>query len=139
MANFSDEFIFVSCGLTAAVKTNTEDDQQLLSSEVDIYDINKHQWIQGTNLNIARIYHSSCCLGDFVYSFGGCDSEGTFLNNFERLNARKALENSKIHNIDRSYNWELAEMGCETFEARANCIASPINDREIILFGGVNA
>lgn len=38
---------------------------------VSIYDINSNEWKDGPKLNHGRYFHTSVCLGERVYVFGG--------------------------------------------------------------------
>ena len=38
---------------------------------VDMYDIAKNTWTSGPDMNVTRIMHNTCQLGDSVYAFGG--------------------------------------------------------------------
>ena len=42
-------------------------------------------------LNVGRVFHSSCSLGDCIYVFGGRDRRNAFLNSIECLDVAKLL------------------------------------------------
>ena len=79
-------------------------------------------------MNIARWLHSTCVIGDFAYVICG---EGDVLNQFN------SFERLKISNYDsRQRSWELIEISEDIFPERGGHSCVPLNDKEILIFGG---
>ena len=58
-------------------------------NSVDIYSIAGDFWFEGPPLAIDRRHHSSCSLGDNLYTFGGYSlKERRFITQIEFLNAQ---------------------------------------------------
>ena len=61
LCNYADRYAFISGGLAS---------QSFLGS-VERYDLTNDEWEEMPSLNVARIRHASCALGDAVYVFCG--------------------------------------------------------------------
>ena len=56
---------------------------------VEEYDIKKDAWVRVASLNECRHSHSSCTLGDKLYTFGGSDGVNqTFSDSIESLDVK---------------------------------------------------
>ena len=89
------------------------------------------------DLNLPRIYHSTCALGDRIYAFGGQngDKEPTEVyNSIEWLDAKKTLQsdlnlhwNLIVNNGDSSYAPQRLSYGALLY---------PMGRNEILITGG---
>ena len=79
---FSDKFIFLVGGQILGEATNS----------VTYYDVDEHQWKDAPALNQERLENSSCQHGDFIYTFGGLDSDRIGQTTIERLNVKLYLQ-----------------------------------------------
>ena len=77
-------------------------------------------------LNVARFLHSSCELGNSIYVF--CGLQDHYLNSIERL------ETSNESCSER--RWKLIEPDLRMFPARCRTQSIPLNEKEILVFGG---
>ena len=84
LVNFADEVIFVSGGSTLKIYEWYE--------TVDRYSIKEDKWSTAPNLNHARNGHSSCVLGDTIFTFCGYNGDSDFLSSIESLNARALID-----------------------------------------------
>ena len=87
IVNFSNEFVFVCGGY------NNQVGYMDSVEKYDLADETKPWSIEVPRLKTARRRHSSCSLSDYIYVFCG-ENENGLLSSIERLNARKAIENS---------------------------------------------
>ena len=68
---------------------------------MDIYNVSSDDWQPAPEIKVARVRHSSCCLQDFAYIFGGFnESACRYLNSFERIDLGAFIRGS------RSVEWE---------------------------------
>ena len=77
-----------------------------VQTKTQIYSVAKNCWQTGPDLVQARFSHSSCCLGDKIYVFGGNQPIGKFLNTIEILNAN-SLITSVATVLDENSKWTL--------------------------------
>lgn len=89
LVNFKNRFIFVSGG------SNPQNWDQYYRS-VEYYDIATDTWSAAAPLNKARSYHSSCCMGDFIYVFCGQQKGGRFTDTIERLDAESMINGNAL-------------------------------------------
>ena len=77
----------------------------------------KHKWIEAPKLNFGRFFHSSCCLGEHAYVFGGDFSEG-------------AVESL---NVDTGLAWAIIKL--RGYLNRWSSTVAILNHHAISLFG----
>ena len=67
-------------------------------SSVEKYDIKLDAWVKVASLNESRHSHSSCTLGDKLYTFGGenDDRSNLFSDTIEMLNLKHAFNASCV-------------------------------------------
>ena len=63
LANFEDEYVFVSGGQDPAYQT--------VLNTVNCYDVAKDKWSQSPAMTKPRVGHASCSLNDRLYVFCG--------------------------------------------------------------------
>ena len=63
LANFEDEYVFVSGGQDPAYQT--------VLNTVNCYDVAKDKWPQSPAMTKPRVGHASCSLNDRLYVFCG--------------------------------------------------------------------
>ena len=76
VCNFKDKYIFVSGGRV---------EYETVSNKVHVYELKTEKWFRGPDMNIRRIYHSSCALGNSIYVICGTNNEGESINTIESL------------------------------------------------------
>ena len=82
MTNYENELIIVSGGREIKFQL---DEVEVALQTVDVYLIEKDKWIIAPDMINARLSHSSCVLGEYIYVTGGHDGYVAF-NRIERLN-----------------------------------------------------
>ena len=70
-----------------------------------MYDIFSKKWTQAPSLCDARIYSSSCQVGNSLYTFGGTDGVKD-LSNLEVLDVRSYLQQQGDHSLDQMTRWK---------------------------------
>ena len=81
--NFKNKFLFVIGGCTVYMQGGQEESM----TSVEIYNLNRDSWAEGPSLNIARDSHTSCILGDRIYTFFGKSTQShEVLSTIEFLN-----------------------------------------------------
>lgn len=134
LANFADEFIFVSGG--------QDPKWESFLSSVHKYDIQNDSWSRAPALSKPRVGHASCTLNDMIYVFcGGVVNpddnddigEPNPDNSIEFLNARALI------NGTAQVTWQLvqlAEPNSSPLSARFLPVVAPLNSTEIVILGG---
>ena len=69
-------------------------------NSVDMYEISSNNWSPAPALNIARIGHSSCVLGDKIFTFCGRNSRKQIHHNSAEI-----LDARAVVNGDQGVNW----------------------------------
>ena len=135
LANFADEFVFVSGGQDPAYES--------VLSSVHKYDIVNDRWTQAPALSRPRVGHASCTLNDKLYVFcGGVvstnasdeASEPYPDNSIESLNVRALID--RVETV----TWQVitlknAQNGVK-LTPRFLPVVSSLNTAEIVILGG---
>lgn len=102
-----------------------------LHTTVEVYDIKLGEWSRAPQLRVARMFHSGCSLENSVYLFFGHQklSNGHLEPSIEILNTKTGAN---------SLFWELFKPPMFSFRARVRALVAPLNDREILIVGGVD-
>ena len=82
-------------------------------------------------MQIERLEHASCALGDYIYVFCGCNSKHEPINSIERLKVGQST--------DSDYIWELINMQDSIISPRNLPLVSSLNQTKICILGGKNA
>ena len=82
------------------------------------------------SLQVARSAHSSCVLGNSLYTFGGGDQE------YNELNSVEWIELKEAHDEQLNQEWQLIEFDPTTLPPRSNPVFCPLNETEILIAGG---
>ena len=126
LVNFQDRFIFVSGGedLTTCSVTSKE-----YLSSTDVFDVAKNEWRRAPRLNQPRANHSTCVLGDFLYTC--CGSGGT-----GKLASIEAFDAASFVQGKHKIRWTVLEHGCPLLTGRNNPLMASIGADKIFIFGG---
>ena len=96
-------------------------------------------------LNTPRSGHSSCTLGNTIYTFCGQNKDG-HLSSVERLRVhpKRIRSSNEIEQLifpagTASAAWELVELVGDDFAARAHVLAAPLNGNKIAILGGMSS
>ena len=84
-------------------------------------------------MNIARLDHTGCALGNNLYIFGGMSSLGK-LNNIEKLvNVHAIISTSS----SKTAQWNLLDVAQRGVPSpRFHSIVAPLDDRRVLILGG---
>ena len=90
-------------------------------------------------LNMARSGHSSCMLGNTIYTFCG-ENEGGFLSSLERQKVRQPEQRNGALSFPGCISgsegsWELIEISGQIIP-RKNALVAPLNGNKIAILGG---
>lgn len=118
LANFEDAFVFVSGGY------NSQNFRQVLTS-VEYYSIREDLWTSAPDMINARFGHSTCALGNVLYTFGGANREIDELAHLEQL----------TNPTQPGSSWLQVTL-ITGVRPRQHCFLSPINHREILILAG---
>ena len=115
-------------GASQIVVTGSRSDVDNAGKRAEMYDIKQNKWKVVADLNVARHYHSSTSFGiNLVFIFCGINNlTKKYLNSIERFD---------LKNPDK---WTIIEPGVR-MPVRQGCGACPINEKEIMIFGGYSA
>eukprot|EP00826_Nyctotherus_ovalis_P005677 TRINITY_DN1128_c0_g6_i1.p1 TRINITY_DN1128_c0_g6~~TRINITY_DN1128_c0_g6_i1.p1 ORF type:complete len:521 (-),score=146.16 TRINITY_DN1128_c0_g6_i1:138-1700(-) len=116
-----------TCGAANFCVVGGENTEPYLSS-CEMYSSKTSTWDRLPNLNTKRQAMGCCCLGaNYVYVIGGFQEK--YLNSIEQLSI-----------VGYEKGWVEVKMGDSTyaFTPRQSCAAIPINDTQILIFGGYN-
>ena len=102
-------------------------------SNVSYYNVAEDKWSDSQSidlppLNQARYDAAACCLKDQVYIFAGYDGK-SYLNSIEKIGAGSLISNGR----DR---WELIQTSPTILSPRREPAVAPLNNTEIMIFGG---
>ena len=86
------------------------------------------------NLNEAREEHSSCIIRNTLYVLGGTYKEYRDIGWADSI---EKLENINLTDPLAFSQWQLIQIN-SMFLPRYLCVACPLNEREMIIHGGVN-
>ena len=67
IANYKNRLIYLTGGMT---------NKLVRVDAVHVFDVIKFGWVTAPKMTKARWRHSSCSLGEYIYVFGGLDSNG---------------------------------------------------------------
>ena len=112
LTNYQDKYILVIGGYYAS---------NCLTS-VDMYNVKTNRWQAAPEITEAREEHSSCCLENFTFIFGG-NNDSQHLNSFERIDMDALTAG------DQSAQWELLTVANQQDPAPGSDVAmAPIGD-----------
>ena len=97
---------------------------------MDRFSIEGNTWSTAPPMNQERDRHSSCVLGDKIYSFGGEDSNG-YLSSIEGIDCGAVVGGE-------SAQWETLQLANDshTIQPRTGAIMTPIGTSHILIAGG---
>ena len=99
------------------------------------YNVERDEWKEGPDMNVAREYHSSCSFADFTYVIGGRTQNG-MTDSIERLNSTEIV--SRCYPLFFwSHTWQHIQVAGSSLPACHSALVCPLNDTEIIIMGGV--
>ena len=98
----------------------------MFTDRVEFYDVSKQAWSGAPSLNKARINHSSCVIGDMIYTFYGNSDP----SNMDRPETSIERLNTKTLN-----RWETIMEETQLSE-RIRPLLAPFSNSEIYLLGG---
>ena len=82
-------------------------------------------------MQFARVSHSSCVLGSYIYVIGGGGEFNHDLNSIERLYLKQELAEVK------SEIWFLFKFHTNVFPPRFSLVSCALNETEIMIAGGL--
>mmetsp|Transcript_11948 Transcript_11948/g.16226 ORF Transcript_11948/g.16226 Transcript_11948/m.16226 type:complete len:126 (+) Transcript_11948:254-631(+) len=118
LACWNDEQILISAGFKSIIFDRGGHLKSVLA-----YDIKRDKWTSKGDLNKRRAQHASCILKDKAYVFGGAKSASA---------ARGCIEVLDL--LSERKGWELLHVSLPN--SRYLLGACPLNNREIVFFGG---
>ena len=122
LTNYANRYVFVIGGQNLK---NFETD-----SSTEFYSCKDNKWRRAPALNQPRIFHSTCALGDMLYTFAGRVDKKKYHDTMERLNAKECVNR-------RESAWQLIAL--QTLPPRKDTAVAAISHNEIVILGGYNS